>query len=165
MKRIPILVLAMTLAGPIPAGARSVSDGASRAAREISAAYVLAWNAGDPHRIAQLFARNADFINPDGIHADGRREIQAFYASAFQSGYTGSKGEGGIVAVRAIARTLAIIDGQWRISGAKNPDGSPRAVEQGILTGIIERTAHGWRILALRESASATKIVPLASAR
>jgi ketosteroid isomerase-like protein len=67
--------------------------------------------------------------------------------------------------VRSIAPKLALIDGQWRISGAKNPDGSPRAVEQGILTAVIKRTAQGWRILAWRENASATKITPFASAR
>jgi len=165
LNRIPIFVLAMTLAGAISAGAPRASGVVPNAAHEIVAAYARAWNAGNPLGIAQLFAGNGDFINPEGIHAGGRREIEAFYAAAFKSGYTGSKGEGGIIAVRAIAPTLAIIDGQWRISGAKKPDGSPRAVERGILTGVIERTAHGWRILALRETASATKIIPLASAR
>jgi hypothetical protein len=80
-------------------------------------------------------------------------------------GYAGSKGEGELISARALDDNTAVIDGRWRITGAKNQDGSPRADEKGILVAVIARRGTEWQILALRENTSATDVTPLAAAR
>lgn len=119
------------------------------------------WSGGDSRGLAALFSPDADFINPDGVEAVGHDQIEAFYAAAFQSGYRGSKGEGSLVALRQIAPDLVLIDGTWRIDGAKMADGSPRPSERGVLSAVVRQTPSGWKIVALRESASAAEITPL----
>lgn len=157
--------LAMVLLASSPSAASAGNEEMKVAASGLLDRFAKAWSATDAHALAALFATDADFINPWGVKAEGRWEIEAFYAGAFRQGFAGSKGEGRLVAVRAVSPEFGLIDARWRITNAKMPDGSPRADEQGILVGLIEKTENGWRILAMRENASATDIVPLAQAR
>jgi len=60
---------------------------------------------------------------------------------------------------------LAPIDARWSISGAKMPNDNSRPEERGILTAIVADTGSGWKILALRENASASDISPMSQAR
>lgn len=145
----------------VPPPALAQAGDAARGAAEILPKFVRAWSHSDANGIAALFAPDADFVNPWGTYAAGRQEIAAFYEAAFQNGFAGSKGEAEIVAVRELSPGLAIIDAQWRISGAKMPDGTPRPDEKGILACVVGEASAGWRILALRENASATDISPL----
>jgi uncharacterized protein (TIGR02246 family) len=132
-------------------------------ASEILSHFMTAWSASDSNALSLLFAPDADLINPWGTHAVGRDEIRAFYAGAFSMGYAGSKGEGDVVSVRALSDGMAVIDGRWQITGAKNEDGTPRADEKGILVAIIGKRGGDWAIVALRENTSATDVTPLAA--
>ena len=146
-----------------PAFAADQDTGAQSAAGTLFGRFMAAWSASDAAALSSLFAPDADFINPWGTHASGREEIRTFYAGAFSVGYAGSKGEGDLVAVRELGNGVAVIDGRWRITGAKNEDGSPRADEKGILVAVIGRRGDDWQILALRENTSASDVTPLAA--
>jgi uncharacterized protein (TIGR02246 family) len=130
-------------------------------AEAILARFTQAWSAADGHALAALFAPDADLITPYGDLARGRDEIDMFYSSAFKRGYAGSQGTGELFAVRMLAPDLAIIDARWQITGGRNPEGTPRAEERGILAAVIGKSANGWQILALRENASATEFKPI----
>jgi uncharacterized protein (TIGR02246 family) len=158
-----LLAASLTLAAA-PAFAAD-QDAAQSAAGALLGRFMAAWSASDAAALSSLFAPDADFINPWGTHASGREEIRAFYAGAFSMGYAGSKGEGDLIAVRELGDGVAMIDGRWRITGAKNEDGSPRADEKGTLVAVIAKRGADWQILALRENTSATDVVPLATAR
>jgi uncharacterized protein (TIGR02246 family) len=137
---------------------------AQSAASGLLTKFMAAWSASDASALSSLFATDADFINPWGTHASGREQIKAFYAGAFSMGYAGSKGEGDLIAARALDDRAVLVDGRWRITGAKNQDGSPRADEKGILVAIIGKRGTEWQILALRENTSATDVTPLTEA-
>jgi uncharacterized protein (TIGR02246 family) len=157
-----VVAASLTLAAaPAFAADRDVS--AQSAAGTMLANFMAAWSASDATALASLFAPDADFINPWGTHASGREEIKAFYAGAFSMGYAGSRGEGDLIAVRDLGDGVAVIDGRWRITGAKNQDGSARADEKGILVAVIGERGGKWQILALRENTSATDVTPLAA--
>lgn len=153
------LALAVLCAASLPAAAGTPD--AARAAADILPKFMQAWSHSDADGIAAFFAPDADFVSPWGTRATGRHEIAAFYKAAFENGFAGSKGEADIVAVRSLSPTLAIIDARWRIVNARMPDGTPRPDEKGILASVIAKTSAGWRIVALRENASATEIAPL----
>jgi uncharacterized protein (TIGR02246 family) len=125
--------------------------------------FMQAWSTGDAKGIAMLFAADADFVNPDGYKASGRDAIEMFYAGAFAHGYAGSKGVGEVVATRFVAPDFVLIDGRWSIDGAKTESGAPRSVQRGILTALVRRERDGWRIVALRETNSATDFHTLAA--
>jgi len=123
--------------------------------------FMKAWSESDAKSIAALFAGDADFVNPDGYKASGRDAIEAFYASAFVRGYAGSRGAGEVVSQREVAPGLVLIDGRWSIAGARTETGAPRPAEQGILSALVRKDSEGWRIVALRETNSATDFHPL----
>jgi len=158
MNPMPLFVAATITLCAAPAVAQDDAGDARAGAEAILARFMRTWSASDAKGLAALFAPNADFINPYGDLARGPEEIAAFYAGAFARGYAGTKGEGELVSLRVLAPGLALIDGRWRIGGHKNQDGSLRPDERGILAAVISRTPAGWRILALRENASATEI-------
>jgi hypothetical protein len=64
---------------------------------------------------------------------------------------------------REIAPDVMLIDGRWRISGARNESGAPRAAEQGLLTALLRRVHGDWQIVALRESGGAADFHPMAA--
>lgn len=118
--------------------------------------FMQAWSASDANGIAALFAADADFVSPDGTRASGRDAIAMFYAAAFAHGYAGSRGVGEVATTRMLAPDLALVDGRWRIDGAKTETGATRPAEQGILSAVLRRSGDGWQIVALREVGSAT---------
>lgn len=160
-----LLVAASLTLATAPALAADNDGSAQQEAGALLARFMTAWSASDPTVLSSLFAPDADFVNPWGTYARGRDAIKGFYAGAFSMGYAGSKGEGTLVSVRTLGDDVAVIDGRWRISGAKNQDGTARAEEKGILVAVIGKRGGDWQILALRESTSATDITPLAAPR
>ncbi len=162
MKFQALLIAASLIFAAAPALAAQGDRTAEEGAHLALAKFMAAWSAGDAKALAALFAPDADFINPWGTHARGRDEIGAFYAGAFARGFAGSKGEGDLVSVRTLSKNTLLVDGRWRITGAKNEDGTPRPDEKGILAAVLQKGDAGWQILALRENTSATDIVPLA---
>jgi uncharacterized protein (TIGR02246 family) len=130
------------------------------AVNEIGDGYIDAWKRSDPTLLASHFVRDGDFINPTGFHAVGRAAISQFYAQAFAAGYKGSDAAFTPRQSRQVAPGVVVIDGEWRIAGAHFPDGRPRPEEGGLATAVVVRTPAGWRIAALREQSSATKITP-----
>jgi uncharacterized protein (TIGR02246 family) len=141
--------------------ALAADDPAQGAASSLVARFMQAWSAADASGISALFADDADFINPEGYAASGRDHIAAFYASAFTRGYAGSQAIGHVVSVHTVAPEVAVIDGTWQIAGAKTETGAVRPAEKGLLVAVIRKDGDGWRIVSLRESSSATAIVPL----
>lgn len=160
-----LLVAASLTFAAAPAFAADGDAAAQQEAGALLTKFMAAWSASDANALSSLFATDADFVNPWGTYARGRDAIKTFYAGAFSMGYAGSKGEGALVSVRALSDNLAVIDGRWRISGAKNQDGTARTDEKGILVAVIGKRGDDWQILALRENTSATDITPLAVTR
>jgi uncharacterized protein (TIGR02246 family) len=144
--------------------AAAISDAPQQVSARMLAGFMRAWSASDPGALAELFSDDADLVTPDGTVARGRQEIMAFYTAAFAHGYHGSTGAGHLEHVRQIAPGLVLVDARWSIDGAHKPDGSPRAKEQGILVSLVGLQDGIWRVLAMRESASATALSPLSAA-
>lgn len=144
------ILIASALAAAFAAPAAAAEPGA------LLPRFMQAWSAGDARGIAALFAPDADFVSPDGIKASGRSNIEMFYAAAFARGYAGSQGVGEVVSTRMIGPDMALIDGRWRISGARTEAGQARPAERGILAAVLRKDADGWRIVALREAKGAS---------
>jgi len=153
----------MTLCIASTAGAHADANDAAAASAALVNKINHAWSDSDAAALARNFASDGDLITPDGIVSRGTTEIQGFYAAAFARGYKGSTADGKIERVRVLAPDLALIDATWSIDGAHMADGAPRTPEHGTLVAVMGLRDGVWKILALRESNSASRFIPLAS--
>src|SRR5882762_5121580 len=152
-----ITVIALLIFGS-QQSVRASADVAEGAIRTLSQNYIDAWNRADAEGIASQFVADGDLVAPDGIRASGRAAIRAFYAAAFQRGYSGSRAGISVVAMRAIRRDVIIADGTWFIENARTPDGAVAPREEGVATLVAVKALGGWRVSAVREQTSATAI-------
>lgn len=122
----------------------------------VIAGVLNAWDRVDAHAIAGQYETTGDFVSPDGIHAEGRREIEAFYRSAFSRGYAGSRATARVAHVRQLSATLALVDGIWGIE--PTPTSKVRQPEAGLFVAVLHRHGGRWWVAALREQSSASTL-------
>jgi uncharacterized protein (TIGR02246 family) len=152
-----ITVIALLIFGS-QQSVRASADVAEGAIRTLSQNYIDAWNRADAEGIASQFVADGDLVAPDGIRASGHAAIRAFYAAAFQRGYSGSRAGISVVAMRVIRRDVIIVDGTWFIENARTPGGAIAPREEGVATLVAVKAPGGWRVSAVREQTSATAI-------
>ena len=158
LNRMPgIAVIALLISGS-QQSVRASPDVVETAIRTLSQNYIDAWNRADAEGIASQFVADGDLVAPDGTRASGQAAIRAFYAAAFQRGYSGSRAGISVVAMRAIRRDVIIADGTWFIENARTPDGAVAPREEGVATLVAVKALGGWRVSAVREQTSATAI-------
>ena len=145
-----ILVATTTSAQPPRPGREGIS--------RTLAACVKSWDRSDAAAIASQFEPDGDFVSPDGMYASGRSAVRSFYSAAFANGYAHSRGDFAIRSVRLVGSNLAIVDGVWTIAGAHDRTGKHRSPERGLAVALLRNHPTGWKIVALREQASATDL-------
>jgi uncharacterized protein (TIGR02246 family) len=152
-----ITVFALLIFGSLQS-VRAGPDVAEAAIRTLLQNYIDAWNRADAEGIASQFIADGDLVAPDGNRASGQAAIRAFYAAAFERGYSGSRAGISVVALRAVRRDVIIVDGTWFIENARTPAGAAAPREEGVATLVAVKTPGGWRVSAVREQTSATAI-------
>jgi uncharacterized protein (TIGR02246 family) len=134
-----------------------VTDGVATAAIDspdtaaiarVFAAMVDAWNRHDPHAFAAIFATDADFTNVRGATAHGRRAIEAFHAPFFQGQVFKDSQQTAVVrTVRFLSPTIAAVDVDSRMTGARTPDGQERPLRLSRLSVVMTKnSADRWFI-------------------
>jgi uncharacterized protein (TIGR02246 family) len=119
--------------------------------------FLSAWGHADARSIAALFLTDADLVIPTGQLFSGSDTIRAFYQSAFDSGYAASSAEAAILQARLVSTGVCLLDGTWRITGARHGDG-PAPEESGVFSALLVYQQGAWKISALREQSSAEKL-------
>jgi uncharacterized protein (TIGR02246 family) len=122
-----------------------------KAIRGIVARYVDAWNRTDPAALASLYAEQGDFVSSTGDRASGRAEIERWYDERLRQGYfseTTLDFDAG--SIRFVRPDIAILEGRWVISGARDLEGHSSTVRQGTITVFLEKRDGRWLIDALR---------------
>jgi uncharacterized protein (TIGR02246 family) len=154
MKRILILLFVVGV-GCLTLAQASNQD--ETEVRNLIPAFTDAWARADAPGLAALFASDGDLMIPTGNVFSGREAIGGFYASVFAQGYKGSKGAGDIVRLRVLQPDVMVGDGTWSITGA-HKDGKEAVAERGVFTFVAVKREGKWRISALREQTSATRL-------
>jgi uncharacterized protein (TIGR02246 family) len=119
--------------------------------------FLSAWGHADARSIAALFLTDADLVIPTGQLFSGADTIRAFYQNAFDSGYAASSAEAAILQARLVSTGVCLLDGTWKIRGARHADG-PAADESGVFSALLVYERGVWKISALREQSSAEKL-------
>jgi uncharacterized protein (TIGR02246 family) len=139
-----MLVSAMLAQGP------AVPDPAGQEIRRLPQDLASAWGQADARAMAGLFTEDGDLVIPSGDFLSGRSAIQDFYQSVFEHGYAGSRAVSEIKRIR-VGGAMAVVDGAWSITGAKDAAGAPRPAERGLFTAVLKKQGGKWYVMALRE--------------
>ncbi len=121
------------------------------AIRNLMGSFTADWHISDAHALSMYFLPDGDFINPDGALMRGRPQIEQFYAQAFGMGYAGSTATATVDQLRFLKADLALIDGEFGITGAITKDHQQLPAERGRYTAILKKQAGHWWIISNRE--------------
>ena len=113
--------------------------------------FSVVWHDSDAHGLAMFWKPDGDFVNPAGMMLKGREQIEAFYAQAFKLGYEGSTVDTTIDQLRFLTPDIALVDGEFTITGASTSDHKERPAEHGYFTVIAERVSGQWMVASNRE--------------
>lgn len=121
--------------------------------RQLQARQQDAWNRHDAQAYAALFADDGEVVNVVGWWWKGRCEIERQLTAAFAIVFRESRLTVGDVAVRFLARDVAIAHVRWTMEGARTPPSIPEP-RQGIQIQVLHKRSAAWRIAAFQNTNS-----------
>jgi uncharacterized protein (TIGR02246 family) len=122
----------------------------------LASAFVKAWNVHDMDALANLFDREADFVNVVGIWWQGREAIRQAHIQSHQTIFKDSTLSEDATTVKFITPDIALAHMTWTLNGHLTPDGTPGPSRHGILSFVMKREGKDWLI----RSAQNTDIIP-----
>jgi uncharacterized protein (TIGR02246 family) len=96
-----------------------------------------------------LFADDAQIINAFGNRAQGRKEIDSFWESMFDTGmFRTAKNEEKSLSVRFLTPKLALVDRFYEFSGQRGPKSGRELPSRDIhMTLVLRKSPTAWRIV------------------
>jgi uncharacterized protein (TIGR02246 family) len=126
-----------------PNASPSAEEAAIRASIE---AFGQAFQKGDAHAIAAMFAQDGEAVDADGNAIQGREALEAHYAQRFADS-PGLKLESDVEVVRILAPGVARVTGKSKLVPT---DGSPGATTSRHTAILVKHDGH-WVAASLRE--------------
>ena len=108
-------------------------------------------NKGDLTVLDDFWDENADYVGVDGRYIAGRAQMKAFFSEILRMSAGGMQQVGTIESIRFLTPELAIVDGSWTISGARDEAGTELAPLSGRGLEIAQKRDGQWRFVATRE--------------
>ncbi|OLC44808.1 MAG: hypothetical protein AUH43_17805 [Acidobacteria bacterium 13_1_40CM_65_14] len=107
-------------------------------------------NRGDVTAFEDFWDEGADYVAVDGTLIRERAQIQAFFRKLAASS-SSSQQTASIDRVRFLTPELAIVDGSWTVTGARDSTGKELAPIQGRGVEIVQKKRGRWLFVATRE--------------
>lgn len=127
------------------------SDLAEEAAiRKLYAQYTAAFNKHDPKAASAFWAVDGDYMEPDGRHAKGRDEVEKLFTQEHQTVFKDGTLALSIETIWFITEDVAMVDGNYDVSGVVDLQGKQLPVRRGHLTAILLREGDTWKVEASR---------------
>jgi len=130
----------------------AMADGDSAAIKQAVAAFTDAWNRHDPHAVAMLYVPDGDFSSTQGLTSHGSKELEDHYVSIFGSFLKNAHRADTVKSIRFITPTIAEVDIDWQMTGAKTPDGADAPSRKGLLDWVMTKQNGQWMITVYHES-------------
>jgi uncharacterized protein (TIGR02246 family) len=161
MKRILLITAVLCLAGMVEAqnttpkpragagGPRSdlIND---EQIRKLYTEFVAAWNAHDPKKMASFWAIDGDTMEPDGVTARHRDEVERHFAEEHSGPFKNTELKLTIDSVWFAGADVAMVDGSYMVVGAVGPNGMPLPPRKGLLTSVLINEDGQWHVAASR---------------
>lgn len=127
----------------------SLKSEALDVAVELASGFVESWNHHDMASFAELFHGDASFVNVTGTLMKGREEIEHHHAAGHAGPFRTSILKMQVEDARVIVPGVVVAHLRSSLHGdARDPGGK----RQTLMTFIIERRGHQWRIVAAQNT-------------
>jgi uncharacterized protein (TIGR02246 family) len=118
--------------------------------RTLYEAFTAAWNKHDTTAMAAMWAIDGDHLEPDGRLAKGREAVSKLFAAQHDSVFKKTTLKLTLDDVWFITGDVALIDGNYEVTGAVLPDGTAIPPRKGHLTSVLMKEQDRWWIAASR---------------
>lgn len=151
-----LLVGVFSAAAATPAGAFGMGAGTAedvRNERDIRALYdefEAAWNRHDAKAMAVMWAVDGDHVEPDGQIVKGQPEVAGLLERQHTGVFGSTQLDLHIDTVWFISGSVALVDGTYRVTGIRTPDGKELEPRNGRLTSVLLKEKEQWLIEASR---------------
>jgi uncharacterized protein (TIGR02246 family) len=108
-------------------------------------------NGGDTSVIREFWAEDADYVGVGGQMVHGRDGLEALMSQMLKASDKRPVQAATIEGVRFFTPDVAIVDGQWTMTGARDASGNALAPIKGRGVEIVRKSNNGWRFVATRE--------------
>ena len=132
-------------------GAASEVDAKTRKAVEARMnEFVAAWNKHDPKAMSGVWLENCDLINPFGVKANGRAEIEKLFEQEQGGPMKASTYKIDSGTMRRIPGGAILADWDCTITGIASPDGAAVPPFAHHVTGIYVNKGGRWNASSVR---------------
>ena len=111
--------------------------------RAIHQRMIDAWNTGNAAAFAAPFSDDADFIEFEGTHLKGRREIASFHQQIFDTVVKGTRLQGEVKFVRFLGPVLAVIHSGVTVTLQGQTEASPS--RDSMQLTVVAKRGGEWR--------------------
>jgi len=122
-----------------------------RIIRRIVTEAVRRLNEGDTSVIREFWDEDADYVSVQGQVIRGRPGLEAFVSEMTTANESRPTQTATIEQVRFLTPDVAIVDGSWTITGARDASGKELPALKGRGVEIARKTHDQWRLVATRE--------------
>jgi uncharacterized protein (TIGR02246 family) len=124
------------------------------AVRNLLAEYEVSWNGRDTAAFGRLFTEDCEYVNIDGVHWKGAREIVEQHAELFRKNLKGAVRKLTGVEVRFSTPDVALVHATWDVIGKSRPTGKPVPVRKESTSMVVTKTNGKWLITSFQNSGS-----------
>ncbi len=159
-----VLAVVMILAASAAPALAAEPAGAEMAIQKLWAEFSNAWARGDAAARASLWAEDGSLINPFGVAAHGRVEIQKVFEqedAGFAKGTTNTLSD---FSFRFLTPAIAAVDATGEVKGIRAADGTPMPTFTIHVFSIVVKTGGKWLVKDARPYAFAPRPGPAAAA-
>ena len=128
------------------------ADADSAAIKQSVAAFSEAWNRHDPHAVTMCYVADGDFSSTQGIPSHGAKELEEHYNSIFSTFLKNAHRIDTVRSIRFLTPSIAQVDIDWQMTGAKMPDGTDAPPRKGLLNWVMTKQNGQWMITVYHES-------------
>ena|SRR5215813_11176005 len=108
-------------------------------------------NKGDLTVFEDFWAQDADYVSVQGKLITGRAQIQAFFRELMKSGAGQAQQTSSIEQIRYLTPELAVMDGLWTVTGARDAAGKELPPINGRGLEIAQKRDGRWWFVSTRE--------------
>ena len=120
--------------------------------RKLPQAHCDAWNSRDAHALAAMLADDGDFVTVATVYLHGRTDYETFHARLLNGRFKDSIFAPLRTTVRFLRPDIGVVHWSWKMSGDKNPDGTPRPPRFGLMTIVAEKHGNTWQVVVAQNT-------------
>jgi uncharacterized protein (TIGR02246 family) len=112
--------------------------------------FQAAWNKDDSKAMAAIWAEDGSLINPFGVTANGRAEVEKIFVDEHTHGFKGTTYTTSDVKVQWVTPDVAVADITATITGVHGPDGAAAPDYAHHVVWVLVKKDGQWMAAAAR---------------